>query len=104
MDCDYTGNGRSYGKNDTSNNLSFYYSDSFSNFGDTVRSFADKIVSDEDIRFKNYYRDYIDCHEIFILAYPNKNLFCKMKQRIEFKGSCSRKHQRPKKLRGQRLF
>lgn len=55
-------------------------------------------------RFKNYYRDYVDCHKIVIITYPKRILFYKMKQRIEFKGSYSRKHQRPRKLRGQRLF
>ncbi|KKM21281.1 hypothetical protein LCGC14_1637010 [marine sediment metagenome] len=59
---------------------------------------------DEDARFKNYYRDYTDCHQLVIITYPKKILFYNMKQRIEFKGSCSRKHQRPRKLRGQRLF
>ena len=94
MSYDYTGS-----------DLGFYYWGNNSDiaWGEVTHK---KIQQNEDIRFKNYYRNYIDCHKIFIIAYPKRIFFnqAPMKQRIEFKGSYSRKHQRPRKLRGQRIF
>lgn len=92
MDCDYTGS-----------NSGFYYwrNDSDIAWGEVV---VKEIQQHEDIRFKNYYRDYTDCHKLFLITYPERILFYKIKLRIEFKGSCSRKYQRPRKFRGQRLF
>lgn len=37
------------------------------------------INSDEDIRFKNYYRDFIDCHHnFFVINYSKRILFYKI--------------------------
>ena len=87
----------------------------------------------EDSRFKNYYRDYIDCHKLVVITYPSRGFSMLhrvtpqrilrgvlgetsaglgktfrfdniRRRRIEFKGSYSRKYQRPRKFRGQRLF
>ncbi len=73
---------------------------------------------EDDIRFKNYYRNYINHHIFPIIIYARLSVALVMKwrgeavvhnhsfkhKRIEFKGSYSRKYQRPRKFRGQRLF